>query len=171
MLAPLPPSVLLLDTKEFEEHLVQHRQQILQTISSLTQQLTVSQHADSETQSALKQALAKNNALLSDIKRLAAEKDDRDERLTDTMMRLLSLEKKLDRNKSITLAKIEAQAVHQRAIEESQDQEVVENGDTPSRPSSRVSLPALPAVSSNCPRSTMSTQQSLRLLIIFNVLL
>jgi len=145
-LALLPPSVLLLDTKEFEEHLAQHRQQILQTISSLTQQLSDSQHSDSETQNALKQALAKNNALLADVKRLSAEKDDRDDRLTDTMMRLLSLEKKLDRNKSITLAKIEAQAIHQRAVEESQEQEVVENGDTPSRPSSRVIIPALPAI-------------------------
>jgi len=139
----LPPSVLLLDTKEFEEHIARHRQQILQTVASLTQQLSASNRTDSETQNALKQALAKNNALLADIKRLTAEKDDRDERLTDTMMRLLSLEKKLDRNKSITLAKIEAQALHQRAAEDSQEQEAVENGDTPSRPLSRVIFPAL----------------------------
>jgi E3 ubiquitin-protein ligase BRE1 len=138
----LPPSVLLLDTKEFEQHIARHRQHILQTVASLTQQLSASNRTDSETQNALKQALAKNNALLADIKRLTAEKDDRDERLTDTMMRLLSLEKKLDRNKSITLAKIEAQALHQRAAEDSQE-EAVENGDTPSRPLSRVNFSAL----------------------------
>jgi len=142
VLTLLPPSVLLLDAKEFEEHISRHRQQILQTVASLTQKLSTSDHTDSETQNALKQSLAKNNTLLTDIKRLTAEKDDRNERLTDTMMRLLSLEKKLDRSKSIALAKIEAQAVHQRVAEESQEQDVVENGDTPSRPLSRVTSPA-----------------------------
>lgn len=85
----------------------------------------------------MKSALAKNNALLADISRLNAEKDDKDDRLTDTMMRLLSLEKKLDRSKSLTLAKIEAQAT-QRATEESQEPDAQENGNTPSRPNSRV---------------------------------
>ena len=149
MLTSLPPSVLLLDTKGFEEHLARHREQILETIASFTRTLTAAHRTDSETQNALKQALARNNTLLADIKRLTAEKDDRDERLTDTMMRLLSLEKKLDRSKSVTLAKIEAQAVHQRPVEDIQDQEVVENGDTPSRPSSRVTFPHT-WLSTNC---------------------
>ena len=85
----------------------------------------------------MKAALAKNNTLLADIGRITAEKDDRDDRLTDTMMRLLQLEKRLDRSKSLTLAKIEAQAT-QRPTEETQESEVQENGNTPSRPSSRV---------------------------------
>jgi E3 ubiquitin-protein ligase BRE1 len=141
VLTSMPPSVLLLDATHFQDHLARHRQQVLQTIASLTQQLSTSNYTDSESQNALKQALAKNNAMLADIKRLTAEKEDRDERLTDTMMRLLSLEKKLDRSKSVTLAKIEARA-HQRVVEESQEQEVVENDDTPSRPSSRVCPPS-----------------------------
>jgi len=132
-----PPSVLLLDKDGFETHLAQHRQGIIHTVASLCQQSSASNITDSETQNALKSALAKNNFLVADIKRLAAEKDDRDDRLADTMMRLLSLEKKLDRSKSITLAKIEAQAV-QRAAKDAQGDEVVENGSVPSRPSSRV---------------------------------
>ena len=56
------------------------------------------------------------------------------------MMRLLSLEKKLDRSKSVTLAKIEAQAIQRATGQDAQEEEIVENGDTPSRPSSRVKV-------------------------------
>src|SRR5271170_476283 len=111
-----PPSVLLLDKEAFEAHLSQHRQEIIQTVSSLYQRLASSNLRDSDIQSALKAALAKNNTLLADLQRITSERDDRDERLTDTMMRLLSLEKKVDRSKSVTLAKIEAQAM-QKATE------------------------------------------------------
>ena len=58
---------------------------------------------------------------------------------SDTMMRLLYLEKKLDRSKSVTLAKI-AQAVQRAGGQDTQEEEIVENGDTPPRPSSRVRL-------------------------------
>jgi E3 ubiquitin-protein ligase BRE1 len=129
--------VLLVDNERFKEHLARHRQEIIHTVTSLYQRIPPQNLTDSETQHALKSALAKNNALLADIGRITAEKDDRDDRLTNTMMRLLSLEKKLDRSKSITLAKIEAQAT-QKPTEEPQEQEVQENGNTPSRPSSRV---------------------------------
>jgi len=139
-----PPSVLLLDKDGFENHLAQHRQEILHTSTALHQRISTTNLADSETQIALKAALAKNNTFLADIGRLAAEKDNRDDRLTDTMMRLLQLEKRLDRSKSATLAKIEAQAT-QRPIEELQEPEVQENGNVPSRPSSRV-LPRLPSL-------------------------
>jgi E3 ubiquitin-protein ligase BRE1 len=138
---PTPPSVLLLDKEGFENHLAQHRQGIIHTVASLYQQSAASIPTDSETQNALKATLAKNNILIADVKRLSAEKDDRDDRLTDTMMRLLSLEKKLDRSKSITLAKIEAQAV-QRAVKDTPEEEVAENGEIVSRPSSRVNSPS-----------------------------
>jgi E3 ubiquitin-protein ligase BRE1 len=137
----MPPSVLLLDNEQFELHLRQHRQQIIETVTSLYQKLPASNIPDSETQTALKATLAKNNVLISDLERVTLEKNNKDERLTDTMMRLLSFEKKLDRSKSITIAKIEAQAVHERPVEQSQaKEEVIENGDSPSRPSSRVIL-------------------------------
>jgi E3 ubiquitin-protein ligase BRE1 len=132
-----PPSVLLLDKEGFESHLSRHRQEIIQTVTSLYQRFPSLNITDSELQNALKTALAKNNSLLADVKRLSSEKDDRDDRLADTMMRLLSLEKKLDRSKSVTLARIEAQAT-QRAVPESPEQEVQENGTVPSRPDSRV---------------------------------
>ena len=135
----MPPSVLLLDNEQFEAHLRQHRQQIIETVTSLYKKSSASNISDSETQTALKSALAKNNVLVADLERVTLEKDDKDERLTDTMMRLLSLEKKIDRSKSVTLAKIEAQALHERSAEQSQtQQEVIENGESPSRPSSRV---------------------------------
>jgi len=132
-----PPSVLLLEKEAFEAHLSRHRQEIVQTVSSLYQRLSSLNLRDSDIQSALKAALAKNNTLLADLQRITSERDDRDERLTDTMMRLLSLEKKVDRSKSITLAKIEAQAT-QKATEELDETPVQENGSVPSRPSSRV---------------------------------
>jgi E3 ubiquitin-protein ligase BRE1 len=140
VLNPLPPSVLLLDKEGFEAHLAQHRQEIINTVTSLYQQRSTSNITDSETQNSLKSAQAKNNLLIADIKRLTAERDDRDDRLTDTMMRLLSLEKKLDRSKSVTLAKIEAQAIQRATVQDAQEEEIVENGDTPSRPSSRVKV-------------------------------
>jgi E3 ubiquitin-protein ligase BRE1 len=132
-----PPTVLLLNKDGFENHLARHRKQIIDTVTALYQRISSSNITDSEAQSALKAALAKNNTLLADIGRITGEKDDRDDRLTDTMMRLLQLEKRLDRSKSLTLAKIEAQAT-QRPTEETQESEVQENGNTPSRPSSRV---------------------------------
>jgi E3 ubiquitin-protein ligase BRE1 len=128
---------LLADNERFKEHLARHRQEVIHTVTSIYQRVPPTNSAESETQNALKTALARNNVLLADIGRITAEKDDRDDRLTNTMMRLLSLEKKIDRSKSITLAKIEAQAT-QKPIEESQEQEVQENGNAPSRPSSRV---------------------------------
>jgi E3 ubiquitin-protein ligase BRE1 len=140
VLNPIPPSVLLLDKEGFEAHLAQHRQEIIRTVASLYQQLSTSNITDSDAQNSLKSALAKNNSLIADIKRLTTEKDDRDDRLTDTMMRLLSLEKKLDRSKSVTLAKIEAQAIQRAGAQDTQEEQVVENGDTPSRPSSRVNV-------------------------------
>jgi hypothetical protein len=141
-----PPSLLLLDKDGFENHLAQHRQEIIHTITALYQRISTTNLAGSETETALKAALAKNNALLANIDRLTAEKDNRDDRLTDTMMRLLQLEKRLDRSKSATLAKIEAQAT-QRPVEITQEPEVQENGSVPSRPSSRV-LPRLPSLTS-----------------------
>ena len=130
--------MLLLDKEGFQDHLGRHRQEILDAVTSLYKSIpSSSSTADLDAQNALKSALAKNNTLLADLGRLNAEKDDKDDRLTDTMMRLLSLEKKLDRSKSITLAKIEAQAM-QRAVEVTQEPDVQENGNTPSRPNSRV---------------------------------
>src|SRR5579862_3138210 len=76
-----PPSVLLLDNDAFQEHLSRHRQDILQTVSSLYQRIPST--SNTESQNTLKSALAKNNSLLVDISRLTAERDDRDDRLTD----------------------------------------------------------------------------------------
>jgi len=133
----MPPSVRLLDSDRFQTQLSQHRQQVINTVASLYQKAAASNKTESDIPGALKSALAKNNILIADVQRLTSDKEQRDERLTDTMMRLLSLEKKLDRSKSLTLAKIEAQAI-QRANQESQAEETVENGDVPSRPDSRV---------------------------------
>jgi len=133
----MPPSVRLLDSDPFQTQLGQHRQQVINTVASLYQKAAASNKTESDIHAALKSALAKNNILIADVQRLTSDKEQRDERLTDTMMRLLSLEKKLDRSKSLTLAKIEAQAI-QRATQESQAEETVENGDVPSRPDSRV---------------------------------
>ena len=102
-------------------------------MSALYQKLPSSNNT--ETENSLKAALAKNNALIADISRLTAERDDKDDRLTDTMMRLLQLEKRLDRSKSLSLQKIEAQAI-QKSKEEPEPTQ--ENGEGPSRPSSRV---------------------------------
>jgi len=133
----MPPSVRLLDSDPFQTQLSQHRQRVINTVASLYQKAAASNITESDIHGALKSALAKNNLLIADVQQLTSEKEQRDERLTDTMMRLLSLEKKLDRSKSLTLAKIEAQAI-QRANQESQAEETVENGDVPSRPESRV---------------------------------
>ena len=136
MISVSPPSVLLLDKEGFEQHLSRHRQEIIRTITSLYERFPTLNITDSEVQMSLKAVLAKNNNLLVDIKRLTAEKEDRDDRLADTMMKLLSLEKKLDRSKSLTLQKIESQAM-QRSIEEPQGREVQDDS-VPSRPNSRV---------------------------------
>lgn len=127
--------MLLLDNESFQQHLSRHRQEIIQTVTALYQKIPSS--SDFDPNNTLKSALAKNNALLSDITRITAERDDRDDRLTDTMMRLLQMEKRLDRSKSLTLAKIVAQAT-QKTKDEPSEQEVQEDGDSPSRPNSRV---------------------------------
>lgn len=158
--------MLLLDKDGFENQLAQHRQDIVRTVTSLFQRLPSPTITELDIQTSLKSALAKNNSLLADITRLASEKDDRDDRLADTMMRLLSLEKKLDRSKSVTLAKIEAQAIHQKVTQESEELETVENGDTPSRPSSRVRC--LLQLISNTFRSLIGIQRNSRRQILFN---
>lgn len=151
----MPPSIRLLETDPFQSQLSQHRQQVTNTVGSLYQKAATSTGTESDVQNALKSALANNNILIADVQRLTAEKEQRDERLTDTMMRLLSLEKKVDRSKSVTIQKIESQAI-QRAKQEDQPEETMENGDVPSRPSSRVlSLRFMAA--SNLPRLIIGT--------------
>jgi hypothetical protein len=150
----MPPSIRLLETDPFQNHLSQHRQQVTDAVTSLYQKAATSTIPESDVQNALKSALAKNNILIADVQRLTSEKEQRDERLTDTMMRLLSLEKKVDRSKSLTIQKIEAQAI-QRAKQEDQPEETTENGDVPSRPSSRVFSP--PSMKSNLSRLIIGT--------------
>jgi E3 ubiquitin-protein ligase BRE1 len=107
----LPSSLLFTDQDRFEEHLRDRSKEIKTVISRLFT-TTKSYTPDvTELQSRLSRLLASEKSHVVELSRLQAEKEDLENRLENASLRYMMAEKKIDRAKSVTVAKLEKQAL------------------------------------------------------------
>ncbi|KAK6506824.1 hypothetical protein TWF481_005284 [Arthrobotrys musiformis] len=115
--ARVPPSLLSADIVIFSEHLDKKRSFIKESLSTLFKRLGENRNdaAIDKTISKLKAELAKSLAVQKgysvEVDRLRQDKDEAEAQLTNAAIRYLTAEKKLDRLKSQTVARIEQQAI------------------------------------------------------------
>lgn len=109
--ASLPSSLLFTDQDRFEEHLRDRSREIKNVISRLFT-TTKSYTPDvTELQSRISRLLAAEKGHVVELSRLQAEKEDLENRLENASLRYMMAEKKIDRAKSVTVAKLEKQAL------------------------------------------------------------
>ena len=109
-ISSFPSSLLFSNTATFEQHLKSRSEEISSTISHLFAQSSVSSPETSELQAKIIQLLAAEKTHLTELDKSRLEKEQLEERLESASMRYMVAEKKLDRAKSMTVAKLERQA-------------------------------------------------------------
>ncbi|KAK9377563.1 BRE1 E3 ubiquitin ligase-domain-containing protein [Lipomyces chichibuensis] len=109
--SPIPKSLLLATSEEYSIHLERKRDSVLQSLTPIftsLQSLPSNTSTDSKIlQESLSELSAQITLLKTENERLRDEREDISRRLTDATFKFMSAEKKLDRLKSSTLAKIE----------------------------------------------------------------
>lgn len=103
----IPSSLQFNDQKDFEQHLQSHASNIQSLISRLFSKTKAFSPEVSELQTKLSKLLAAEKEHLAELERLRAETRDLDERLQNASLRYMVAEKKLDRAKSVTAAKLD----------------------------------------------------------------
>ncbi|KAK9457501.1 BRE1 E3 ubiquitin ligase-domain-containing protein [Dipodascopsis uninucleata] len=109
----LPKSLLFANTEEYSKHLEKRRDTILQSLAPIFASLQP-QSAEADLKSLydnLSEVSSKVKVLKTENERLRDEKEDLQRRLTDATFKFMLAEKKLDRLKSSTLAKIERSSI------------------------------------------------------------
>ncbi|KAK9480508.1 BRE1 E3 ubiquitin ligase-domain-containing protein [Lipomyces japonicus] len=129
----VPKSLLLAPVNEYSNHLSSKRDRILNSLTPLFSNLAPTKSNDDNVK--LKESLSEFTLQLkiaqAENERLQDERQDIERRLTDATFKFMSAEKKLDRLKSSTLAKIERSTVSAPAIKRensTDDKAPVENG-------------------------------------------
>lgn len=107
----LPSSLLFSDLEHFEEHLRSRSKEIKTVIARLFAPSKSYTPDVTELQSRLSRLLAAEKSHVADLSRLHAEKEDLENRLENASLRYMMAEKKIDRAKSVTVAKLEKQAL------------------------------------------------------------
>ncbi|KAK9333640.1 BRE1 E3 ubiquitin ligase-domain-containing protein [Lipomyces starkeyi] len=109
--SPIPKSLLLATSEEYSIHLERKRDSVLQSLAPIftsLQSLPSNTSTDSKIlQESLSELSAQITLFKAENERLKDEREDISRRLTDATFKFMSAEKKLDRLKSSTLAKIE----------------------------------------------------------------
>ncbi|KAK9496015.1 BRE1 E3 ubiquitin ligase-domain-containing protein [Lipomyces doorenjongii] len=109
--SPIPKSLLRATSEEYSIHLERKRDSVLQSLTPIftsLQSLPSNTSPDSKIlQESLSELSAQITLLKTENERLKDEREDISRRLTDATFKFMSAEKKLDRLKSSTLAKIE----------------------------------------------------------------
>lgn len=122
-------STLLFQNDEtFESHLSEKKSKIMNSVRSMLNLIKSSSVEDSDMERVKKHAAKLSSDLTvakSQITKLKLDKEDNERRLADTVYRMMSLEKKLDRQKSITLAKIELSAIKSTTSNNSEPKEAI----------------------------------------------
>ncbi|RVX70119.1 hypothetical protein B0A52_06291 [Exophiala mesophila] len=106
-----PSSLLFGDQEQFEEHLRNRSKEIKSVISRLFQPSKACAPDVTELQSRIGRLLAAEKGHVVELRRLEAEKEDLENRLENASLRYMMAEKKIDRAKSVTVAKLEKQAL------------------------------------------------------------
>lgn len=101
-------SLLFEDNEKFEKHLTSRSEDIKATISRLLTHASKSPEV-SELQSQLAKKLAEEKVSITDLEKALSEKQQLEERLEAASLRYMVAEKKLDRARSLTVAKLEKQ--------------------------------------------------------------
>ncbi|OQV02860.1 hypothetical protein CLAIMM_07984 [Cladophialophora immunda] len=107
----LPSSLAFSDQEQFEEHLRNRSRQIQDVISRLFGPTKPPSPDIAELQSQVAKLLAAEKSHLAELQRLQSEKDDLDHQLENASLRYMTAERKIDRAKSVTVAKLEKQAL------------------------------------------------------------
>lgn len=102
-------SLLFEDVENFEQHLKTRTDDIRGVISRLVSNLPKGPPEVSEIQTQLARKLAEEKAAIADFERALSEKQQLEERLEAASLRYMVAEKKLDRARSVTVAKLEKQ--------------------------------------------------------------
>ncbi|KAF3938600.1 hypothetical protein ABW19_dt0200880 [Dactylella cylindrospora] len=119
----VPKALFYADDETFKQHLEAKQEAIVQTLSALFKK--VDGRSDTTTdkvpklQKRISELLAAEKSHRVELERVTQEKDDAEQQLTMAAIRYLQAEKRLDRLKSQTVAKIEQQANNSSANENS----------------------------------------------------
>lgn len=134
--SPFPSALLNSELSTFKEHLQSRSSQISSAISHLFSQAPSSSPEVTELQSRITQLLASEKEHLIELEQSRLEKEKLEERLEDAALRYMRAEKKLDRSKSATVAKLEKQATTGgrsdagSGLGGSHEEPIISNGDT-----------------------------------------
>ncbi|GAB1197378.1 E3 ubiquitin-protein ligase bre1 [Aspergillus pseudonomiae] len=126
------------DVDNFEKHLKSRSNDIRDIISRLVKNAPKSPPEVSELQSQLAKKLAEEKATIAELDKALSEKQQLEESLEEASLRYMVAEKKLDRARSLTVAKLEKQYIlgPQRPGGDSasgqREEQSVSNGTTPS---------------------------------------
>ncbi|MCJ1240330.1 E3 ubiquitin-protein ligase bre1 [Varicellaria rhodocarpa] len=110
-----PSSLLSTENAMFEKYLKSRSDAISSTISQLFTQRTSTPPEISALQARIVQLLSTEKRYLNDVEESRLEKKQLEERLESASIRYMVAEKKLDRAKSITVAKLERQTMGSRS--------------------------------------------------------
>lgn len=102
-------ALLFSDHENFEKHLQARSDEIKSVISSLSSHAAKCAPEVSELQSRLAKKLAEEKVAIEELEKTLADKQDLEERLEAASLRYMVAEKKLDRARSLTVAKLEKQ--------------------------------------------------------------
>ena len=106
-----PSSLLAADSPAFNAHLRSRSTEITSAISKLFARATASVPEVSRLQGRIAELLTAEKGHIVELEKSRLEKDKLVERLEDASLRYMLAEKKLDRSKSVTVAKLEKQAI------------------------------------------------------------
>lgn len=109
--ATFPSALLESDSAAFKKHLKSRSAEISSAISQLFNQEPASAPDVSKLQGRMAELLATEKSHIIELERSRMEKEKLLERLEDASLRYMLAEKKLDRSKSATVAKLEKQAI------------------------------------------------------------
>ncbi|KAH0566309.1 hypothetical protein GP486_000280 [Trichoglossum hirsutum] len=106
-----PSELFFADNERFEEHLKSRSKDIKSTISQLFKNTTKPPPDVRDLQARISKLLASEKDHITELERVRAEKEQLDRRLEGASLRYMLAEKKLDRAKSQSVAKLERQAI------------------------------------------------------------
>ncbi|KAF9239052.1 hypothetical protein DTO013E5_7709 [Penicillium roqueforti] len=106
---PFKSSLQFEDVEEFETHLKSRSEDIHAIISQVQSKSNDAPIEISEVQTRLAKKLAEEKVTIAELEKTLAEKQQLEESLEEASLRYLVAEKKLDRAKSLTVAKLEKQ--------------------------------------------------------------
>ena len=110
-MTPAPSALLFADQEKFEEHLQSRSKEIRSVMTRLFGNSRPASPEVSELRARLAQLLASEKDHILQLERAQAEKEELESRLENASLRYMVAEKKIDRAKSITVAKFEKQAL------------------------------------------------------------